>query len=87
MIAPTPSATVGSDQLKLEFARTSALDRNLLGRKLDVQRTVQTKMNKQQLESMLMQAERAMSNEASSRELKQLNGKFALLQKIMQSMG
>lgn len=42
---------------------------------------------RQQLESMLLHAERSLANEESSRVLSSLFNKFSLLQKIMQTMG
>jgi hypothetical protein len=42
---------------------------------------------RQELESMLMYAERSIANEEASRTLSSVFNKFSLLQKIMQTMG
>lgn len=86
-IAGLPPLQHTTDQMKFELVQNSVQAKNLLGFKLEGIEAANAAMSKQQLESMLMNAERSLSNEASNRVLSHMFGKFTLLQKIMQSMG
>lgn len=74
------------EAMRLEMARTNAQAENLMALKFEGARAIDVKMTRAQLEAMLMNAERSVANEESSRVLSQMFGRFSLLQKLIQSM-
>jgi hypothetical protein len=81
-----PNSSASTEAMRVELAKNDAQMQNILALKLDATNSVNQKMTRRQLETMLMHAERSLANEASSRALSQMFGRFALLQKLMQSM-
>lgn len=75
-----------AETMRIEMARTGAQAQNLMALKFDGARAIDEKMTRAQLETMLMNAERSVANEESSRVLSQMFGRFSLLQKLIQSM-
>ena len=73
--------------LQQEMAANSQHSAKLMRVQMQSAQTQREASVRQQLESMLMHAERSVSNEESARAMSRLFGKFSLLQKIMQSMG
>lgn len=80
------SSRATAEAMRLELARTNAQAENLMAVKFDGARAIDVKMTRAQLETMLMNAERSVANEESSRVLSQMFGRFSLLQKLIQSM-
>lgn len=80
------SSRATTEAMRLELARTNAQAENLMAVKFDGARAIDVKMTRAQLETMLMNAERSVANEESSRVLSQMFGRFSLLQKLIQSM-
>lgn len=80
------SSRATAEAMRLELARTNAQAENLMAVKFDGARAIDLKMTRAQLETMLMNAERSVANEESSRVLSQMFGRFSLLQKLIQSM-
>lgn len=76
-----------SAALQQEMAANSHHSAKLLRVQMQSAQTQREASVRQQLESMLMHAERSVSNEESARTMSRLFSKFSLLQKIMQSMG
>ncbi|MGL6210828.1 MAG: hypothetical protein ACRC14_13475 [Paracoccaceae bacterium] len=73
--------------LMAEMQRMSQTSRGGTIAKLEQQFRIDQDMARDQLRSMLMYTERALSNEASNRMLGSMFGKFGLIQKIAQNMG
>lgn len=80
------ASQASAETMRIEMARTGAQAQNLMALKFDGARAIDEKMTRAQLETMLMNAERSVANEESSRVLSQMFGRFSLLQKLMQSM-
>ena len=73
--------------LLAEMKRMSQMSRNGTVSKLEQQFRIDQDMARDQLRSLLMYTERALTNEASNRMLSSMFGKFGLIQKIVQNMG
>ena len=74
-------------QVTSAMARQQEKSNALLRAKTDQAQRVAATHARRQLELMIMNADRALANEESSRVLKSMFGKFSLIQKIMQNMG
>jgi len=83
---PAPEANPYAAMLRHEMALNSRQSARLLQVQMQSANASREASTRQQLESMLMHAERSLANEESSRALSKLFGKFTLLQKIMQTM-
>jgi hypothetical protein len=83
----TPDTTAYTAMLRQELAANSRQSAKILQVHMQSAQSFREASMRQQLESMLMHAERSLANEESSRTLSSLFGKFTLLQKIMQTMG
>ena len=76
-----------ASQIMTEMARQQQTSKTLLRVKAEQSQRVAAMHTRRQLETLVMNADRALANEASSRVLKSMFGKFSLIQKIMQNMG
>jgi ATP-dependent protease HslVU (ClpYQ) peptidase subunit len=84
---PIADTTANTRTLQQELAANSQHASRLMQVNLSNAQTYREETVRHQLESMLMHAERAVSNEESARTMSRLFSKFSMLQKIMQSMG
>lgn len=76
-----------SRQFQSLVAAQSNQARDLLQIKLANTHKADLRMARQQLETLHINADRALANETSTRAVDEMFSKFSLLQKIMQSMG
>lgn len=76
-----------SHEFRALMAAQSEQASGLMRLKLQNAHSLNLKNARQQLEMMHLHADRALSNERSTRALDEMFGKFSLIQKIMQSMG
>jgi hypothetical protein len=86
-ITTAPETTAYAAMLRQEMATNNRQTARLLHVHMQSAQSFREASMRQQLESMLMHAERSLANEESSRALSSLFNKFSLLQKIMQTMG
>ncbi|MCU0909940.1 MAG: hypothetical protein MUE98_00925 [Rhodobacteraceae bacterium] len=84
---PVSPAAAGNDtSMQIALAGISAQSKNDLALNMRETAAINQRLTRRQIEIMLANAERALSNESSSRVLSQMFGRFSLLQKLMQSM-